>query len=269
MVTPTPSFLFGRHEFLIRRLHSLTGLMPIGGYLFFHLATNASILDGPQAYQYRADQLHRLGPTTIVLLEWPLIFLPILFHGLIGLAIVARGKRNVTVYPYLGNIRYTLQRATGVVAFVFIVWHVWQMHGWLKFEAWRAWMQSLGGAQFDPADAAATAAGAVQDSAWVVVCYTIGLLACVYHLANGLWTMGITWGVWTSPNAQRWANVPCAMAGVFLAAMGLGALYGMLRVEVAPRSTVKAIETTRDQPRLIEAPSPDLTPADVVGGASR
>ena len=24
--------------------------------------------------------------------------------------------------------------------------------------------------------------------------YAIGVLASVYHLANGLWTMGITWG---------------------------------------------------------------------------
>ncbi len=84
--------VFGRHEFLIRRLHSLTGLVPIGGYLAFHLATNAAILDGIPAYQHRADQIHRLGPTTILFLEWMLIFLPILFHGIVGMLIVSRGK---------------------------------------------------------------------------------------------------------------------------------------------------------------------------------
>jgi succinate dehydrogenase/fumarate reductase cytochrome b subunit len=116
--------MFGRHEFLIRRLHSFLGLLPIGGYLVFHLATNGAIIDGLATYQRRADQIHRLGPTTILVLEWSLIFLPILFHGLVGLVIVTRGKRNVVSYPYSDNIRYTLQRATGVIAFAFILWHV-------------------------------------------------------------------------------------------------------------------------------------------------
>ena len=35
------------------------------------------------------------------------------------------------------------------------------------------------------------------------------MLSCVFHLANGLWTMGITWGVWTSPAAQRRALWAC------------------------------------------------------------
>ena len=39
--------------------------------------------------------------------------------------------------------------------------------------------------------------------------------------------MGITWGVWTSPHAQRWANWPCLAVGLALAVMGLGALVGM------------------------------------------
>ena len=130
--------VFGRHEFLIRRLHSLLGLIPIGGYLAFHLATNGAIIDGLGAYQHRADQIHKLGPTTILILEWSLIFLPILFHGLIGMLIVTRGRRNVVDYPYEGNIRYTLQRATGVIAFAFILWHVFQMHGWLRAGWWGA-----------------------------------------------------------------------------------------------------------------------------------
>ena len=110
---PHPASLFGRHEFAIRRLHSLLGLMPIGGYLFFHLATNAAVWDGPATYQHRADQIHVVGPTTLLFLEWGLIFLPILFHGLVGLIIVTRGKRDVLQYPHVENIRYTLQRLDG------------------------------------------------------------------------------------------------------------------------------------------------------------
>jgi len=200
--------------------------------LAFHLLTNVSIVDGVDVYQRRADQIHELGVTTVVLLlEWPIIFLPILFHGIIGMVIVCRGKRNLANYSYAGNIRYTLQRWTGVIAFAFILWHVFHMHGWFKTSWWQDYVvRPLGGGQFDPANAY-TAAHAIQTSIWVQILFAIGVLACVYHFANGLWTMGITWGVWTSPRAQRWANIPCAAIGVFLAVVGLASLVGMIRAQ--------------------------------------
>ena len=220
----------GRYEFVIRRLHSMLGLVPVGGYLAFHLLMNGAILDGLPTFQRRVDAIQSLGPSTLFLLEWPFIFLPILLHGIIGLAIVCRGKRNVATYPYLENIRYTLQRWTGVIAFLFIAYHVFHMHGWLRYDWWVQWVaKPLGGKQFDPTSAL-SAALAIRSSLWIEIVYAIGVLACVYHFANGLWTMGITWGVWTSPRAQRWANYPCLAFGLFLAVVGFGALWGMITV---------------------------------------
>jgi succinate dehydrogenase / fumarate reductase cytochrome b subunit len=254
---PHPASLFGRHEFLVRRVHSLLGLMPIGGYLCFHLATNAAVIDGLETYQRRADQIHVIGPTTLFVLEWSVIFLPILFHGLIGLFIVSRGKRNLGHYSLVGNWRYTLQRATGVIAFAFILWHVFEMHGWFRFPWWvENVARPLGGARFDPENVA-TAAELLQGSALMVFVYTVGVLASVYHLANGLWTMGITWGVWTSPHAQRWANIPCAAFGIGLAVVGLGSIWGMLRVEI-PRERAAA---THVSARLMEPRGDVLQPA--------
>jgi succinate dehydrogenase / fumarate reductase cytochrome b subunit len=229
---------FGRHEFAIRRLHSFLGLVPIGGFLVFHLATNASILDGLGTFQYRVSQIHSLGETTVFLLEWLFIFLPMLFHGLVGLIIVTRGKRNVLTYPWPENIRYTLQRGTGVIAFAYILYHVFQMHGWLRFSWWAEHVaKPLGGAKF-VYDHAATAAAVLQSTPIVPVIYAVGILAAVYHLANGLWTLGITWGVCTSPNAQRWANIPCAGFGVGLAVVGIGALVGMLELPLSSGTAV-------------------------------
>jgi succinate dehydrogenase / fumarate reductase cytochrome b subunit len=232
-ISPFGSF-FGRHEFLIRRLHSLTGAVFVGGYLAFHLITNAAVIDGAATYQRRADQIHVVGPTTLFFLEWGLVLLPILFHGLIGMVIVARGKRNVLTYRYQGNIRYTLQRITGVLVFAFILWHVFQMRGWFEIPWWREHVtRRLGGGLFDYHNAAATAGAAIRASNLIVAAYVLGVVVSVYHLANGLWTMGATWGVWTSVPAQRRANVPCTMIGIALLAVGLGALLGMLRVPVA------------------------------------
>jgi succinate dehydrogenase / fumarate reductase cytochrome b subunit len=239
VVLSAATSVFGRYEFLIRRLHSLTGLVPIGGYMFVHLATNDAIVDGAAAFQGRVDQIHSIGPTTLLLVEWCFIFLPILFHGLAGLVIVLRGERNVVNYPYAGNIRYTLQRWTGVIALVFILWHVFQMHGWFRWEWWSLHVaQPLGGARFDPKNAAATAAAVLQSSMVVGIAYVVGVSACVYHLANGLWTMGITWGVWTSPRAQRWANIPCVGFGIVLAISAVVALWGALTFPVPGKSAM-------------------------------
>ena len=89
--------VFGRHEFLIRRLHSLTGLVPVGGFLVIHLLTNMGILDN--SYQQRVDLIHSMGERTLQVTEWGLIFLPILFHGIIGLIIVARGSATWPITP--------------------------------------------------------------------------------------------------------------------------------------------------------------------------
>ena len=224
---------FGRHEFIIRRLHSLTGVVFVSGYLAFHLVTNAAVLDGPATYQRRADQIHAVGPTSLFFLEWGLVLLPILFHGLIGIVIVTRGKRNLLRYPYSGNIRYTLQRVTGVLAFAFILWHVFQMRGWLSSCGGESTSPGSWAGRFDYRNAAETAHRAIAASPIIIAAYVVGVLVSVYHLGNGLWTAGSTWGVWTSAAAGQRANFPCAAVGIVLLAVGLGGLVGMLRVPAA------------------------------------
>lgn len=262
--------IFGRHQFLFRRLHSLTGLIPIGGFLCIHLATNASILDGPDQFQRRVDQIHSLGPSQLLFLEWAFIFLPIIFHGLVGLLIVTRGMRNVTSYPYGGNIRYILQRTTGMIAFLFIFWHVFHMHGWLRFGWWTTNIaKPLGGANFVPEDAPATAAAAIQASPVIFAVYAIGILACVYHLSNGLWTMGITWGVWISPKAQRKANYPIAAFGVLLAVAGLGALIGLQNQPLPTPASGGSEKAARARDNPVRPIEPEPISPDGLSGLAR
>jgi succinate dehydrogenase / fumarate reductase, cytochrome b subunit len=226
MDAPEPSF-WARHSFIIRRLHSLSGLVPVGGYMVIHLAVNASVLNSPASFQSNVASIHRFGPLLLTVLEWTLIFIPILFHGIVGIIMVAGALPNTHQYPYEANRRYTLQRVTGVIAFVFIALHVFHMHGWFHNSAWVKYVvEPWGGAQFKPYNATSTAGLALQPVVWLVI-YLVGMLSCVFHLANGLWTMGITWGVWTSPAAQRRALGVCAVFGVLLAGVGLGALFGM------------------------------------------
>jgi succinate dehydrogenase / fumarate reductase cytochrome b subunit len=197
-----------------------------------HLVTNASVLDGPGTFQRNVHAIHNLG-SALLFVEWTFIFLPILFHGILGLLIVCAGKSNTRSYPLSGNIRYTLQRSTGIIAFVFILVHVFHLHGWFHIDLWLEYVvKPLGGARFYPYNAASTCAAALQSSYLWIAFYAIGVLACVYHLANGIWTMGVTWGVWTRPASQQRASAVCAIFGVGLAAIGLAALWGMETLDI-------------------------------------
>jgi succinate dehydrogenase / fumarate reductase cytochrome b subunit len=226
------SFL-ARHQFLIYRLFSLCGIVPVGAYLVVHLATNALVLESPAAYQRAVYSIHGLPLLTIV--EWTFIFIPLLFHAAIGLLILAGSIPNATHYPNVSNIRYTLQRATAIIALLFILWHVFHMHGWIHAEWWigpiRSFPEPFTGANFRPFNAASTAAQALES--WLVVAlYAVGLLATVYHFSNGVWTAGITWGIWTTPSSQRGASYVCLVLGILLSVVGLGSLWGMHRLDV-------------------------------------
>lgn len=237
------SFLV-RNDFLIRRLHSLCGLIPVGAYMVVHLIVNASVINGPATFQNNVLNIHKLG-ALLPLIEWTFIFIPILFHMIFGFVIIAGGMPNPHNYPYSANYRYTLQRATGMIAAVFITLHVFHMHGWIHNESWlHRVVEPLGGAQFRPYNATSTAGMALQNVV-VVVLYAIGITACVYHLANGIWTMGITWGVWTSPRAQRRASYVCTGFGILLMVVSATALFG-IRAAVDDPAKLREVRAQED-----------------------
>jgi succinate dehydrogenase / fumarate reductase, cytochrome b subunit len=241
------SFLV-RNDFLIRRLHSLSGLIPVGAYMVVHLIVNSSVINGAATFQNNVLNIHKLG-ALLPLVEWTFIFIPILFHAIFGFVIIAGGMPNTHNYPYAANYRYTLQRATGVIAFFFIMLHVLHMHGWIHNESWLHYVvEPMGGGQFRPYNATSTAGAALQNAV-IVVLYAIGVTACVYHLANGIWTMGITWGVWTSPRAQRRASYVCGAFGLLLMGVSAAALFGMRAAVDTPE---KLQQVRNEEDRIVQ-----------------
>lgn len=241
------SFL-DRHYFLIRRLHSLSGIAPVGVFLIPHLTTNSSIvwgkvlntshldpntLDsagavahaGVETFQHEVNFIHDLP--ALILIEWGVLFLPILFHALVGIWFATSARPNVQRYAYQDNWRYTLQRVSGYVGVVFIFMHLASLR--FGFDFWGL-MPS-----FDATTASSTTAMHFQDGAWglaVSLFYAICVLLLVFHFANGLWTAAITWGLTVSESAQaRWGWV-CAVVGVGLAIAGLTAIYGFSTLDV-------------------------------------
>jgi succinate dehydrogenase / fumarate reductase cytochrome b subunit len=195
------------HSFLLRRLHSLTGIIPVGAFLAEHiLISNATAINGPEAY---ANQVKFLGSLPLVVaLEAFGIWLPILFHGLYGFYIWYRGESNTISYPWEGNWMYTLQRWTGAIAFAYIGWHVWH----LRF--WGIDLHAHPGASF----------GKVQMElavGWQLAFYIVGLLAASWHFAYGIWLFCAKWGITTGEIARRRFLVVCIAFFLLMSSVGM------------------------------------------------
>ncbi len=249
---PQSASLAERNYFLIRRLHSLTGIVPIGVFLCFHLVANSTILfgTGGEHFQQWVERIHLLQPYLFPV-EMVFIFIPILFHALLGFTIWFSGRSNVQQYRYGGNIRYMLQRVTGIIAILFILFHVWQMH-WLgePFGGGSFTLHGEGGAAMAAGSTARAIQGlkldgtSVWGAVWIAPLYTIGTLASVYHLANGIWTALITWGVTIGPRAQALSGRVCIIIGIVFGLFGMGALSEFKRVDV---STLGAQVTSQSE----------------------
>lgn len=198
----------GSRHFLLRRLHSLTGIL-FGAYVIFHLFINATLIQGGEIYQAQVDKIHLLPFVTGI--EWVFIYLPIIFHTVYGSWIIVTGQPNNASYPYFKNLFYLLQRISAVVLAAFIAFHVLAMKGMLG----RAMA-------FDAAHATASTVRSVGSHwfvAWVV--YPLGVLAAAFHTANGFWTAGVSWGLTISAGAQRrWGRL-CAVVFFGMTVVGL------------------------------------------------
>jgi len=199
------------YSFFLRRLHSLTGIIPVGAFLFEHiLISNASAIGGPAAY---ARQVRFLAGLPLVpMLELFGVWLPILFHALYGFYIWYRGDTNVGEYPWTGNWMYTAQRWTGAIAFAYILWHTWTM----RFTG--VDLHEYPGASF----------GKVQGelfSPLLLAFYAVGLLCASWHFAYGIWLFAAKWGFTPGEKARQRLLVICLVFFVVLSAVGLSSLY--------------------------------------------
>jgi succinate dehydrogenase/fumarate reductase cytochrome b subunit (b558 family) len=199
----------GRRHFVLRRLHSLSGVVPVGVFLVTHLWTNARALYGRDSFNHAVGEIQSMP--FLAWVEVFAIFLPLLFHAGYGVVIAAQGSANVTRYGYTRNWMYVLQRVTGLVAFAFIALHLWQyrVQKALGAMAWQEFYGDLGRTLGGPA---------------MFAVYLVGITASVFHFANGLWLFGNTWGVTLSPRAMRRSAFACGALGFALWALGFNTL---------------------------------------------
>jgi succinate dehydrogenase / fumarate reductase cytochrome b subunit len=182
-------------SFLLRRLHSLSGIVPVGLFLVFHLVENLKVGLSPQAYETSIRHLWELAPRPVFYaIEVGLLGVPILFHALYGFWIWHTGESNTGAYPYRRNWLYAAQRWSGLLAFAYMALHVWQLRvfpdGQLLLLRGDADLTTF-----------AQVARAVTPAGWTAV-YLVGGFAAAFHLGNGLFGVAYSWGLAVSRRAQ-------------------------------------------------------------------
>ena len=214
------------HSFFWRRLHSLTGIVPIGAFLIEHiLFSNAVAINGPAAY---ARQVKFLGSLPLVIaVEATFIWLPILFHGLYGFYIWYGGEANLVSYPWTGNWMYSLQRWTGAIVFAYIGWHVWHLR-FAGIDLHQHPGASFGKVQMELANS------------WYLAFYILGLLSAAWHFSYGVWLFCAKWGITVGEKARQKFLAVCMALFIVISVVGLLSLRSFIAHPRQPAEGVAA-----------------------------
>lgn len=200
-------------SFYWRKLHSLSGVVPLGAFFIEHLLSNFEALKGPEAYGAQVRWLN--GLPLVRGLEWAFIFVPLLYHAGYGLLVWLRGRTNIVDYPWAGNWMYGLQRCTGIVAFLYLLYHV-------------ATQRFMGVSLPEHPEAAFAKVHAALGNPVVLAVYAVAMVAICWHFAYGLWLFAAKWGITPGERARRRFGVLCAALGLGLAVLGLASLRAFL-----------------------------------------
>ncbi|MDU0331917.1 MULTISPECIES: succinate dehydrogenase cytochrome b558 subunit [Paenibacillus] len=193
--------------FYSRKLHSLLGVIPLGFFLLEHMITNFSAVEGgSEGFREAVAFLNSLP--LVLVLEIFGIWLPLLYHGVYGLYIAFQAKPNNRRFPTERNLRYLLQRITGVIAFVFVIWHVVETR--VQVALGNVEHEELGGLMHE-----------IVSNPLFFTLYIIGVVSAAFHFTNGLWSFLVSWGVTVGPRSQRVSSYIC---------MGLFAIVAVMFV---------------------------------------
>ena len=225
------------NTFLLRKLHQITGIVPLGMFYFVHLWTNSAALNGPKVYNEHVQNIHDFP--YLIFIEIFGIFLPLVFHSVYGILISAEAKVNVLNYGYGRNWFYIFQRATGIFLFVFLLFHI------LNFR-----FGLIPGLNLVPvagnADKAFSIVAGEFQITWVLAIYIVGVIATAWHLAYGFFLFAVDWGLVIGEKAQRVVLYGCLSLAFFLSILGINMAFSFVRpcglmpkafCEESPKST--------------------------------
>jgi succinate dehydrogenase / fumarate reductase, cytochrome b subunit len=208
--------------FVLRKLHQLSGIVPLGLFLLEHFYTNSKALGANGAADFNKAVTELQSIPYILFIEIGGIFIPLIYHAVYGLVITVEARPNNLAYPYPRNWFYLVQRITGVILFFFIFFHVMNFRfGAIPFLNQQSVAENPGIAF----DIVAREFRMVP----IFLIYLVGITSTVWHLANGAWLFMVDWGIVIGERAQRYAGYACIGFGVLLLLVGINAAVAFIR----------------------------------------
>lgn len=209
--------------FILRKLHQLSGIVPLGAFLLEHFYTNSKAAHPTQGAELFNGAVKDLQAIPFILLvETAFIFIPLLYHALYGLVITFEMRPNNLNYPYPRNWFYTIQRITGFILFFFILFHV------MNFRFGLVPGLNTMSVAHNPEQAFQIVSREFHIVPIFIV-YLIGITATVWHFANGIWLFLVDWGIAIGAQAQRLTGYACIAFGAVLLFVGINAMVAFVR----------------------------------------
>lgn len=221
----------------VRRAFMLSGVIPLGAFIVLHLAFNARALWGGWAFASTVDALERIPGLPVV--ESLLVFAPLVFHGALGLWLVATRRPLTPPAPYPPGVRIAM-RASGVGVLAFLALHL----PAIRFHV-RA--TRLGAGEL------ATLLDAQLSTTWHGVpwqglAYLAGTACVTLHFACGLW------GVYATTRAGRESALRRRRAA--WGALGLGLVMWATFADVVVLRATGAALVGGESPPPASSPCP-------------
>jgi succinate dehydrogenase / fumarate reductase cytochrome b subunit len=208
----TPSTSPSQTKYWIGKLFSLVGILPIGIYVLVHLYHGTTSLSGAEAFN--AQLAKGRSMPFIVPIMILIVWIPIFFHGIYGLLAIKDSRPNLGRFRYFENLKYILQRLSGIGLLLFIPAHLYNTRIG----------PTLGGHE---ADFNHMAEGMSQPITLAV--YLLGILGVAYHLANGVWQASIGWGLVRSQKGMNRVQAFSMILFLVLLSLGYAAIWGLVR----------------------------------------
>lgn len=200
-----------RADFLRTRLASGLAIAPLGVWTVVHLWNNLAAFEGADAWQKAVTEYpHPFAQAVTAVI----VLLPLALHVVWGIGRLATSRPNNLRYGFYANLKYVLQRLSAVGVLFFLGAHLWLALLRPRLVEGHA-------------EPFADIAQEMHFHGPTLVVYVLGTLGVAYHLANGVQTFCMGWGIVSSRAALRRLEGATLMLFAILLAMAWGAVYAL------------------------------------------
>jgi succinate dehydrogenase / fumarate reductase cytochrome b subunit len=199
--------------FLRARLGSLLAFAPLGVWTFVHLWNNLAAFQGEDAWRKAVTEYpHPVAQLVTAVI----VLLPLVLHTVWGIGRLLSAKPNNQRYGTFENLKYLLQRLSAVGVMFFLGAHLWlaMLHPRLV----EGHAEAFGDISHE-----------MRTHLPTLVVYLLGSLGVSYHLANGISTFAMGWGLVSSRRAMARMNVLSIATMVVLVGMAWATIYALYR----------------------------------------